>query len=63
MSIRDLMIYADKEQEFIILAESNPFSDPIFKGKLEDCPIMLIDELVYQFKAVDFNTVQVTLCI
>ena len=31
------------------------------EGNLEDCPTELIDRLVYQFRAIDFNTIEVIL--
>ena len=58
MTVRDLYVYSNDEQEFIIFEEG--FSNP-FKGNLEDCPTELIDRTVYQFQAIDFNTIKVVL--
>ena len=59
MTVRDLYVYSNDEQVFILFKEG--FSNPCFKGNLEDCPTELIDRLVYQFKAIDFNTIEVVL--
>ena len=59
MTVRDLYIYSNDEQTFIIFKEGNAKS--CFKGNLEDCPTELIDRLVYQFRAIDFNTIEVVL--
>lgn len=59
MTIRDLYIYSNDEQTFIIFKEGA--TKPCFKGSLEDCPTELIDRLVYQFRAIDFNTIEVIL--
>ena len=59
MTVRDLYVYSNDEQEFILFEEG--FSNPCFKGNLEDCPTELIDRPVYQFKAIDFNTIEVVL--
>ena len=37
------------------------YTEPCFKGNLEDCPTELIDKLVYKFRAIDFNTIEVIL--
>ena len=37
------------------------FNKPCFKGNLENCPTELIDRHVYQFQAIDFNTIEVVL--
>lgn len=57
MTVRDLYIYSNDEQTFIIFKEGATKS--CFKGSLEDCPTELIDRLVYQFRAIDFNTIEV----
>ena len=59
MTVRDLYVYSDCEQKFILFEED--FNEPCFKGNLEDCPTELIDRMVYQFKAIDFNTIEVVL--
>ena len=59
MTVRDLYIYSNDEQTFIIFKEGATKS--CFKGSLEDCPAELIDRLVYQFRAIDFNTIEVIL--
>ena len=59
MTVRDLYIYSNDEQTFIIFEEGATKS--CFKGSLEDCPTDLIDSLVYQFRAIDFNTIEVIL--
>ena len=57
MTVRDLYVYSKDEQNFILFEEG--FDKPCFKGNLEDCPTELIDRPVYQFKAIDFNTIEV----
>ena len=59
MSVRDLYVYSNDEQKFILFEEG--FDKYCFKGNLENCPTELIDRTVYQFKAVDFNTIEVVL--
>lgn len=59
MTVRDLYVYSNDEQEFILYEEG--FVIPCFRGNLEDCPTELIDREVYQFKAIDFNTIKVVL--
>ena len=59
MTVRDLYIYSNDEQTFIIFKEGDTKS--CFKGSLEDCPPELIDRLVYEFRAIDFNTIEVIL--
>ena len=59
MTVRDLYIYSNDEQTFIIFKEGANKS--CFKGSLEDCPTDLIDRLIYQFRAIDFNTIEVIL--
>ena len=61
MTVRDLYVYSNDEQKFILLEEG--FDKPCFKGNLEDCPTELIDRTVYQFKATDYNEIEVTLSI
>ena len=60
MTVRDLYVNTDENQEFIMWFESEP-SKTYYKGSLEDCPTELIDKLVYQFRAIDFNTIEVIL--
>ena len=59
MTVRDLYVYSNDEQEFILFEEC--FTKPCFKGNLEDWPTELIDRTVYQFQAIDFNTIKVVL--
>ena len=59
MTVRDLYTYSNDEQTFILFIEGHTKS--CFKGNLEDCPTELIDKLVYQFRAIDFNTIEVIL--
>ena len=59
MTVRDLYTYSNDEQTFILFMED--YNEPCFKGNLEDCPAELIDSLVYQFRAIDFNTIEVIL--
>ena len=57
MTVRDLYVYSNDEQIFILFEEG--FYKPCFKGNLEDCPTELIDRTVYQFKATDYNEIEV----
>ena len=59
MTVRDLYVYSNDEQIFIIFEDGA--TKPCFNGYLEDCPTELIDRLVYQFRAIDFNTIEVIL--
>ena len=59
MTVRDLYVYSDYEQKFILFEDG--FNEPCFKGNLEDCTTELIDRTVYEFKAIDFNTIEVVL--
>ena len=59
MTVRDLYVYSNDEQIFILFEEG--FDKPCFKGNLENCPTELIDRIVYQFKALDFNLIEVIL--
>ena len=59
MTVRDLYVYSNDEQNFILFEEG--FDKFCFKGNLEDCPTELIDRAVYQFKAINFNTIEVVL--
>lgn len=60
MTVRDLYIYSDDKQEFILFEDVNK-TEICFKGSLEDCPTELIDRLIYQFRANDFNIIEVVL--
>ena len=60
MTIRDLFLYSDDKQEFILFEDVNK-TKICFKGCLEDCPIELIERLVYKFHAIDFNIIEVVL--
>ena len=57
MTVRDLYVYSNDEQYFILFEEG--FTKACFKGKLENCPTKLIDRRVYQFRAIGFNTIEV----
>lgn len=59
MTVRDLYVYSNDEQNFILFEDG--FDKACFKGNLEDCPTELIDRTVYQFQAIDFNTIKVVL--
>ena len=59
MTVRDLYVYSNDEQIFILFEEG--FDKPCYKGPLEYCPTELIDRVVYQFRAIDFNTIEVVL--
>ena len=59
MTVRDLYVYSNDEQNFILFEEG--FDKSCFKGNLENCPTELIDRTVYQFQAIDFNTIKVVL--
>ena len=59
MTVRDLYVYSNDEQEFILFEEG--FTKYCFKGNLENCPTELIDRVVYQFKAINYNTIEVVL--
>ena len=59
MTVRDLYVYSKIEQTFILFMRGE--SKFCFKGELGYCPTELIDRLVYQFHAIDFNTIEVVL--
>lgn len=59
MTVRDLYVYSNDEQIFILFEEG--FDKPCFTGNLEYCPTKLIDRVVYQFQAIGFNTIEVVL--
>ena len=56
MTVRDLYTYSKDGQLFILFMDGE--TKPCFKGYLEYCPTELIDKLVYQFQAIDFNTIE-----
>ena len=60
MTVRDLYVNTDENQEFIMWFESEP-SKAYYKGKLEDCPSELMYMLVDKFRAIDFNIIEVIL--
>ena len=60
MTVRDLYIYSEDKHEFILFKDVNKI-EICFKGCLEDCPTELIDRVVYQFRAIDFNIIEVVL--
>ena len=59
MTVRDLYVYSIDEQKFILFEDG--FTNPCFKGNLEYCPTELIDRVVYQFKVINYNTIEVVL--
>ena len=59
MTVRDLYVYSNDEQIFIIFEDGA--TNSCFKGPLEYCPTELIDRVVYQFRAIDFNIIEVIL--
>lgn len=59
MTVRDLYVNSNDAQTFILFEEGG--TKPCFKGYLEYCPTELIDRLVYQFRAIDVNTIEVVL--
>ena len=59
MTVRDLYLYSKEGQIFILFEEG--FAKPCFKGHLDYCPAELIYRVVYQFRAIDFNTIEVVL--
>ena len=59
MTVRDLYIYSRDGHTFILFKEGATKS--CFKGPLEYCPTELIDRVVDQFRAIDFNTIEVVL--
>ena len=59
MTVSDLYNNSNDVQTFILFEEGA--TKPCFKGYLENCPIELIDRVVNQFRAIDFNTIEVVL--
>ena len=65
MTLTDLYIYSKDEQIFKVFSESDLASgsnDPIYTGKLSDCTSDLLNEIVYNFSAVN-NEIIVVICI
>ena len=60
MTVRDLYIHSDDKQEFILFEDVNK-TEICFKGRLEDCPTELINRPLFQFRANDFNIIEVVL--
>ena len=60
MTVRDLYVNTDENQEFIMWFESEP-SKVCYKGKLENCSSDLMYMLVDKFRAIGFNTIAVIL--
>lgn len=60
MTVKDLYLNTDDNQEFIMWLESEP-SKAYYKGKLEEFPTELMYTLVDKFRAIDFNTIEVIL--
>lgn len=59
MTVRDLYINSNDVQVFILFELG--VINPCFKGYLDYCPTELIDRVVYQFRAIDFNIIEVVL--
>ena len=59
MTVRDLYVYSNDGQIFILFEEG--FNKACFRGNLEECPTELIDRTVYQFQAIYPNTIKVVL--
>ena len=59
MTVRDLYINSNDVQTFILFELGG--IKPCFKGYLDYCPTELIDRVVYQFRAIDFNIIEVVL--
>ena len=60
MTVRDLYVNTDENQEFIMWFESEP-SKVCYKGKLEKCTSKLMDTPIDKFRAIDLNTIEVIL--
>ena len=60
MTVRDLYIYSEDKQEFILFEDVNK-TEICFRGRLEDCQPKLVDRLIYKFRAIDFNIIEVVL--
>ena len=60
MTVRDLYVNTDDNQEFIMWFESEP-KKICYRGKLENCSSKLMYTPIYQFRAIDFNTIEVIL--
>ena len=59
MTVSDLYLYSKEGQTFILFMDGE--NKPCFKGNLEHCPTELMDRLVNQVHAIDFNTIEVIL--
>ena len=59
ITVGDLYIHSNDEQTFIIFKAGATI--PCFKGSLVDCPTVLLDSLVYKFRGIDYNTIEVVL--
>lgn len=59
MTVRDLYINSNDAHIFILFELG--VNKPRFKGYLDYCPTELIDRLVYQCRAIDFNVMEVVL--
>ena len=57
MTVRDLYVYSNGTQKFILFEEG--FDEPCFKGNLYYCPTELIDRTEYQLKATDYNEIEI----
>lgn len=59
ITVSDLYINSNDVQTFILFEEEG--AKPCFKGYLEDCPMEFMYRLIDKFRAIDFNTIEVTL--
>ena len=60
MTVRDLYVNTDENQEFIMWFESEP-KKICYRGHLENCPSELMYMLVDKFRGIDFNTIEAIL--
>ena len=62
MYLVDLYVYSKPNQYFNIFAESDK-TRAIYRGDLKDCPSDILEEVVSEFQAIDFDTINVILAI
>lgn len=65
MTLGDLYRYSKDEQIFKVFSESGlatGSNEPIYQGKLSNCPIGLFDEIIDNFSAIN-NEIIVVICI
>ena len=60
MTVRDLYVNTDDNQEFIMWFESEP-KKICYRGHLENCTSELMYTVVDKLIAIDFNTIEVIL--